>query len=82
MQEREISSEAAPWQAKSTFPRKNNQSGGGSGMGNLGQWNLGLGGDGFGALSPCNYGGQEEADESADEKTNYEGNHFSFSLSK
>lgn len=51
-------------------------------MGNLGQWGLGLGGAGFGALPPYNYGSQEEADESADEKTNYEGNHFSFSFSK
>jgi hypothetical protein len=51
-------------------------------MGNLGQWGLGLGGAGFGALPPCNYGSQEEADESADEKTNYEGNHFLFFFSK
>ena len=63
-------------------PAKNNQSGVGSGMDNLGQWGLGLGDAGFGVLSPCNYGSQEEADEGADEKTDYEGNHFSFSFSK
>jgi len=63
-------------------PQKNNQSGVGSGMDNLGQWGLGLGDAGFGVLSPCNYGSQEEADEGADEKTDYEGNHFSFSFSK
>jgi hypothetical protein len=47
-------------------------------MGNLGQWGLGLGGVGFGALPPCNYGRQEKPDESADEKTDYEGNHLFF----
>ena len=36
-----------------------------------------MGGAGFGALAPDNDGSQEKADESADEKSDNEGNHLS-----
>lgn len=46
----------------------------------LGDWGFGMGSDGLGALAPDNDGRQEKADESADEKSDKEGNHISILL--
>jgi hypothetical protein len=66
---------SCPWEGGFIFSPKKQSKGHGIRNGNLGQRGLRRGGAGFGVLPPGNYGSQAKADE----KTNYEGNHFFFS---